>query len=574
MILRFTDCKLSDQKAGFQGVIWSKGHTVAVSNAERLTRQPLTSSSHDCSFISVLVLWYSKELSTEQAFWLPISNSISEQPVVQTTLVRMEAPSELPKTRSILIFKRKNFLSIMIEYWNILTSQDVMNIVMHADSVPVNVLPVNHKCLVDDNLESERLIQENDYLFKLLLSQDIVHICVNSLVTLTDYAKIEQDYIDGYNENLLLKAELANKKENMVEKKVFNEVQAKLKAKDVSIANLKKHIKSLKGKNEVKKDATPNNAKVITPGMFKLDLEPLSPKELVEHARALRPLDSDLDSSCKYVKRIQEVLVYVTTTCPSLTKPSEKLVAVTPLNKTKKVRFGNDQIAKIIGYAGYQMGNVMISQVYYVEGLGHNLFFVGQFCDSDLEAEAVATTCYTQNQSLIRKRHNKTPYELLHDRKPDLSYLHVFGALCYPTNNSEDLGKLKPSRYGNLHWTRASTHAKSMFDKYFNPPSSVDSLVPAVVAPEPADSTGTPSSTTIDQDAPSLSTSQTPQETQSLVIPFGVEEQFHDIEVVHLDNDPFFGVPIAEPNSKESSSRDVIPTNVHSVNQPPEQLIK
>ncbi|GKF59812.1 retrovirus-related pol polyprotein from transposon TNT 1-94, partial [Tanacetum coccineum] len=57
---------------------------------------------------------------------------------------------------------------------------------------------------------------------------------------------------------------------------------------------------------------------------------------------------------------------------------------------------------------------------------------------------AVATTCYTQNQSLIRKRHNKTPYELLHNKKPDLSCLHVFGALCYPTNDSEDLGKLKP----------------------------------------------------------------------------------------------------------------------------------
>ncbi|GKD85346.1 retrovirus-related pol polyprotein from transposon TNT 1-94, partial [Tanacetum coccineum] len=60
-----------------------------------------------------------------------------------------------------------------------------------------------------------------------------------------------------------------------------------------------------------------------------------------------------------------------------------------------------------------------------------------------LWAEAVATTCYTQNRSLIRLRHTKTPYELLHDRKPDLSYLHVFGALCYPTNDSEDLGKLK-----------------------------------------------------------------------------------------------------------------------------------
>ncbi|GJW15063.1 retrovirus-related pol polyprotein from transposon TNT 1-94 [Tanacetum coccineum] len=61
-----------------------------------------------------------------------------------------------------------------------------------------------------------------------------------------------------------------------------------------------------------------------------------------------------------------------------------------------------------------------------------------------LWAEAVATTCYTQNRSMIRRRHGKTPYELLHDKPPDLSYLHVFGALCYPTNDNKNLGKLQP----------------------------------------------------------------------------------------------------------------------------------
>ncbi|GKB45663.1 retrovirus-related pol polyprotein from transposon TNT 1-94 [Tanacetum coccineum] len=62
-----------------------------------------------------------------------------------------------------------------------------------------------------------------------------------------------------------------------------------------------------------------------------------------------------------------------------------------------------------------------------------------------LWAEAVATTCYTQNRSIIRLRHGKTPYELLHDKLLDLSFSsHVFGALCYPTNDSENLGKLQP----------------------------------------------------------------------------------------------------------------------------------
>ncbi|GJQ98731.1 retrovirus-related pol polyprotein from transposon TNT 1-94, partial [Tanacetum coccineum] len=61
-----------------------------------------------------------------------------------------------------------------------------------------------------------------------------------------------------------------------------------------------------------------------------------------------------------------------------------------------------------------------------------------------LWAEAVATACYTQNRSIIRLHHGKTPYELLHDKPPDLSFFHVFGALCYPTNDSENLGKLQP----------------------------------------------------------------------------------------------------------------------------------
>nr|GFA01323.1 hypothetical protein [Tanacetum cinerariifolium] len=61
-----------------------------------------------------------------------------------------------------------------------------------------------------------------------------------------------------------------------------------------------------------------------------------------------------------------------------------------------------------------------------------------------LLAEAVATVCYTQNRSIIRLRHGKTPYELLHNKLLDLSFFHVFGALCYPTNDNENLGKLQP----------------------------------------------------------------------------------------------------------------------------------
>nr|GEV98403.1 retrovirus-related Pol polyprotein from transposon TNT 1-94 [Tanacetum cinerariifolium] len=59
-----------------------------------------------------------------------------------------------------------------------------------------------------------------------------------------------------------------------------------------------------------------------------------------------------------------------------------------------------------------------------------------------LWAEAVATACFTQNRSIIHLRFSKTPYELINGRKPNISFLHVIGALCYPKNDREDIGKL------------------------------------------------------------------------------------------------------------------------------------
>nr|GEW08933.1 retrovirus-related Pol polyprotein from transposon TNT 1-94 [Tanacetum cinerariifolium] len=58
------------------------------------------------------------------------------------------------------------------------------------------------------------------------------------------------------------------------------------------------------------------------------------------------------------------------------------------------------------------------------------------------EIGPIATACFTQNRSIIHRRFNKTPYKLINDRKPDISFLHVFGDLCYPKNDREDIGKL------------------------------------------------------------------------------------------------------------------------------------
>nr|GEW83021.1 retrovirus-related Pol polyprotein from transposon TNT 1-94 [Tanacetum cinerariifolium] len=157
------------------------------------------------------------------------------------------------------------------------------------------------------------------------------------------------------------------------------------------------------------------------------------------------------------------------------------------------VKFENDHVTKIIGYSDYQIRNVMISRVYYVEGLGHNLFSIRKFYDSNLEVGFYQHTCYIRN----------------------------------------------------LEGVDLLTGSQGI--------SSVDLLAPKViapiakvVAPEPAALTGSPSSTTIDQDAPSPSNSQTSPKTQSPVISNDFKEENHDLDVAHINNDPFFGTLILE----------------------------
>nr|GEV88251.1 integrase, catalytic region, zinc finger, CCHC-type, peptidase aspartic, catalytic [Tanacetum cinerariifolium] len=100
-----------------------------------------------------------------------------------------------------------------------------------------------------------------------------------------------------------------------------------------------------------------------------------------------------------------------------------------------------------------------------------------------------------------------------------------------------------------------------LFDELLAPTPSIDPSAPEVIAPlaevippEHVESTGSPSSTTVDQDASSPSKSQTTPKTQPLVIPNDVEEDNHDIEVAHMGNDPLFGMPIPEVASNQSSS--------------------
>nr|GEX93043.1 hypothetical protein [Tanacetum cinerariifolium] len=260
------------------------------------------------------------------------------------------------------------------------------------------------------------------------------------------------------------------------------------------------------------------------------------------------------------------------------------------LNDYRLSRFGNGHIAKIMGYGDYQMGNITISQIYYVEGLGRNLFSMGQFCDFNLEVAFRKHTCFIRDLDcvdLLKGYHGLKDQVMVVALKIITFKLRLYQFSCQ-TWYSPRSSKTKVSEGSFVlclcSWTQPKllTHGtislglvpnilsstlyvpltkndweilfQPMFDEYRNPPPCVDHQVLAVLAPEPTISTDTPSSTTIDQDAPSTSTSQTPPETSSLVIPLDVQEADHDIEVAHMDNNPFIEFLIPKPSFEESST--------------------
>ncbi|GJZ72475.1 retrovirus-related pol polyprotein from transposon TNT 1-94, partial [Tanacetum coccineum] len=217
-----------------------------------------------------------------------------------------------------------------------------------------------------------------------------------------------------------------------------------------------------------------------------------------------------------------------------------------------------------------------------------------------LWAKAVASACYTQNRSLFHTRHNKTPYELVHDKKPDLIFLHIFGALCYPINDSEDLGKLKakanirifvgyaPNRKGLVpNPVPAAPYVpptnkdleilfQPMFDEYFEPPSVERSVPPALAVQVLVVSAGTPSSTIIDQDASSTSHSSSSSELQPPISHQGIADgpTFKDNPFAQAEDNPFVNVFAPEPSSEASSSGDVSSAESNQVIQPHDHLRK
>ncbi|GJU61868.1 hypothetical protein Tco_1243703 [Tanacetum coccineum] len=218
-----------------------------------------------------------------------------------------------------------------------------------------------NQCSADKNdfeIKIKQLQIDNDQLLNQIMSQEIMHMAVNFI----DIVDVNMSCVDECNKCLELETKLSKEKFSFKSSVENLDLNARLEEKVFAIAALKNELRKLKGKNVVDYVVSKPTATIIAPGMYKLDIEPISHRlknnkdahkdylkktientdtmrGLVERARTQNPSEPLLDSACRFTKHVQELLVYVFKTCPNSPKPSEKLVAVTPLNKDKRVRF-------------------------------------------------------------------------------------------------------------------------------------------------------------------------------------------------------------------------------------------
>ncbi|GKD33581.1 retrovirus-related pol polyprotein from transposon TNT 1-94, partial [Tanacetum coccineum] len=176
-----------------------------------------------------------------------------------------------------------------------------------------------------------------------------------------------------------------------------------------------------------------------------------------------------------------------------------------------------------------------------------------------LWAEAISTACLTHNRYIVHTRHNKTPYELIRGRKPNFQYFHVFGSLCYPTNDRDDLGKMKPK----ADIDSQSVPSTSDLDNLFGP---VYEEYYVSSSQEVSDNFA---ANTLDNDHTSSSSSIVVEQDDAPQIVSSSEEQ-DDVQedVTDFDGNTFHNASqTPEFDVAESSSTYQDPSNMHQFHQ-------
>ncbi|GJT90359.1 retrovirus-related pol polyprotein from transposon TNT 1-94 [Tanacetum coccineum] len=284
-----------------------------------------------------------------------------------------------------------------------------------------------------------------------------------------------------------------------------------------------------------------------------------TPKPVVTLVYTWKPKKSKTNVPVSKSKVVLIVLWYLDSGC-SKHMTGDRSQLTNFINKfLGTVKFGNDHMAKIMGYGDYQIGNVTISKC--LRSKDEALDFIIKFLKMiQVRLKVPVRRIKTDNGTEFVNQTLREYYE-----KVGIS--HETSVARSPQQN----GVVERR---NRTLIEADLLFQPWFDELLTPPPSVDyptpevvALIHKVVALVPVVSTGLPSSTNVDQDAHFTSDSSNNTETQPPVIPNDVEEDNHDIEVAHMGNDPYFGIPILEIHSDQSSSSDSIHTIVHPDHQ-------
>ncbi|GJT21327.1 retrovirus-related pol polyprotein from transposon TNT 1-94 [Tanacetum coccineum] len=199
------------------------------------------------------------------------------------------------------------------------------------------------------------------------------------------------------------------------------------------------------------------------------------------------------------------------------------------------VRFGNDHFGAIMGYGDYVIGDSVISRVYYVEGLGHNLFSVGQFCDSDLEVAFRKHSCFVRDingADLLKGSRSTNLYTISIDDMMKSSPICLLSKASKSLNMFEKDHLAQPVQLGKSKEVLPQT--KNLIKHKYGLIPSATAVNAQVVPPE--------------------------------------EPTLEDSPITHDALHPSFNPVTGEPGSTQSSSGNVNSAEPNQVTQPPDHL--
>nr|GEX28244.1 hypothetical protein [Tanacetum cinerariifolium]GEX66252.1 hypothetical protein [Tanacetum cinerariifolium] len=391
-----------------------------------------------------------KKVNTTPVDYANFVNSLEPTPSNRPT--KVEVPKELPK------------VSMAVEQHRV-----------ESETFEVKMNKVLNK--------NEGLLEQEDKIKKELKEIETINIELDHRVTklVVENENLKQTYKQLYD---LIKSSRIRSKEqcdnliNQVNLKSAenSDFNASLLEKVLVITALKEKLRKLKGKVVVDEAVISH---LINPEMLKVDVAPLAPKlrnnrtvhsdyirhtqeetatlrEIVEQERSLNPLNTSLDYVCKCTKRIQELLIIIRQTCPCINNFGDRLMAVTPMNKTKRVRFtkpvtslGNTNI-KIPSLSNIVSNKPMLSSI----GINLSTSASGsqpsgntkkdkiQQTPSSTKTNKIEAHPRTVRSSLIKKNYavkSKDTASMLHSKlnvNSNLQFVTCNGCLFYDNHDS------------------------------------------------------------------------------------------------------------------------------------------